>query len=233
MNTGRNPNAVAVIPARGGSKGIPKKNILTIGGRPLIAHTILAAKAARTIGRVVVSTDDAEIGRVASEWGAEVVWRPTEISGDFASSEAALLHSLDHLRQSEGFVPDLLVFLQCTSPFTASEDIDGTVDALLREHAQTALAVTPFHYFVWRHDSEGEAVGVNHDKSVRLMRQQREPQYLETGAVYVVEVAGFTKHKHRFFGKTAMHVIPQDRVLEIDELEDVRIAEARFRGAQT
>jgi CMP-N-acetylneuraminic acid synthetase len=227
LNTARR-TAVAVIPARGGSKGIPRKNILEIGGKPLIAHAILAAKGVASIDRVLVSTDDHDISKVARDWGAEVVSRPSEISGDLASSESALLHVLEELKKVDGRLPDLLVFLQCTSPFTASEDIDGTISALIDQQAQTALAVTPFHYFVWREDPAQGTVGVNHDKSVRLMRQQREPQFLETGAVYVMDVQGFLTHKHRFFGKTAMHVIPADRVMEIDEPEDVLLAEARF-----
>jgi CMP-N-acetylneuraminic acid synthetase len=219
---------IAVIPARGGSKGIPKKNIKPLAGKPLIAYAIDAAKAAMTVQRVIVSTDDPAIGQVAQEWGAEIVWRPAELSGDFSSSEAALLHVLEQIQATEGVLPDLLVFLQCTSPFTAAEDIDGTVKALIAQGAQTALAVTHFHYFVWEEQPDGNMVGVNHDKEVRLMRQQRTPQYLETGAVYVMETRGFLERKHRFFGKTAMHVIPTERVLEIDEPEDFALAEARL-----
>jgi CMP-N-acetylneuraminic acid synthetase len=228
MNKTNAPRVVAVIPARGGSKGIPKKNVKLLAGKPLIAYSIEAAKAASTVHRVIVSTDDPVIGQVSLEWGAEVVWRPADISGDIASSEAALLHVLDSIRTGEGVLPDLLVFLQCTSPFTAAEDIDGTVNALISQGAQTAVAMTPFHYFVWEQEPDGNIVGVNHDKSIRLLRQQRPPQYLETGAVYAMEICGFLERKHRFFGKTAMHVIPPERVLEIDEPEDFAIAEARL-----
>lgn len=223
---------LAVIPARGGSKGIPRKNIRPLAGRPLIAWTLAAARASRHITRLVVSTDDAEIAAVAQQWGAEVVWRPAEISGDLASSESALLHVLDHLRATEGYVPDLLVFLQCTSPLTIAEDIDGTVDALLRGSADAALAVTPFHYFLWRADADGTAGGINHDPRVRLMRQQREPQYKETGAVYVMRVPGFLQAKHRFFGRTVMHVMPGERVQELDDPVDFEVAEVLLRAQQ-
>jgi N-acylneuraminate cytidylyltransferase len=225
-------NGLAIIPARGGSKGIPRKNVLPLAGKPLIAWTIEAAKAARRLDRVVVSTDDAEIAAVAQRFGAEVVQRPAEISGDSASSEAALLHVLGHLRESEGYQPEFLTFLQCTSPLTAAEDIDGTIAALLDEKADTAVAVTPFHYFLWRRDTSGEAVGINHDKRVRLLRQQREPEYLETGAVYVMRVPGFLETRHRFFGQTAMYVIPPERRWEIDEPVDFRIAELLLREQQ-
>lgn len=230
MSVQKSPvRALVVIPARGGSKGVPRKNVKDLAGKPLIAYNIEAANQASHVQRVVVSTDDDEIASVSVKYGAEVVRRPIELASDTASSESALLHTLDHLRIMQGYVPDILVFMQCTSPFTEAIDVDGTIDALLSGHADTALAVTPFHYFVWRHDADGNAEGVNHDKWVRLMRQQREPQYLETGAVYVMRVPGFLEHRHRFFGKTAMHVIPAERVLEIDEPEDFLLAEARMQ----
>jgi CMP-N-acetylneuraminic acid synthetase len=219
-------SVVAVIPARGGSKGLPRKNVLPLGGRPLIAHTIAAAREAVRVGRVVVSTDDAEIAAVARRCGAEVVDRPAELAGDTAGSEAALLHALDVLERQEGYRPSLLVFLQCTSPLTSAEDIDGTIATLIDEGADTAVSVTPFHYFLWRRDGDGAGVGINHDKAVRPLRQQREPQYVETGAIYVMKVEGFLRAKHRFFGATALHVTPAERRWEVDEPVDLIVAAA-------
>ena len=216
---------LAVIPARGGSKGIPRKNLQLLAGMPLVAHTIEQARTARSIRRVVVSTDDPEIAKTARHYQAEVVWRPAEISGDDASSESALLHTLDALRQSEGYQPDLLVFLQCTSPLTLAVDIDGTVQMLLDDNADSALTVRPFHYYLWQIGADGSAQGINHDKRIRPLRQEREAQYLETGAVYVMRVPGFMAARHRFFGKTALYSIPLERCLEIDEPIDLRIAE--------
>lgn len=216
---------LAIIPARGGSKGIPRKNVTPLAGQPLISYTIQVAKASKFITRLVVSTDDEEIARTAAGCGAEVVKRPAEISGDLASSEAALLHVLDHLEQTEQYSPELLVFLQCTSPLTTAADIDGTIHTLLENGADTALTVTPFHYYLWRHNSRGEVEGINHDKYHRPMRQEREPQFLETGAVYVMEAEAFKKNKYRFFGKTVMHVTPEERCCEIDEPVDLIIAE--------
>lgn len=223
---------LAIIPARGSSKGIPRKNVRPLAGKPLIVHTLEQARASRSISRVVVSTDDAEIAAVARQYHADVVWRPAEISGDNASSELALLHTLDALRRDEGYEPDLLVFLQCTSPLTLAEDIDGTVQALLEARADTALAVTPFHYFLWCTDPQSDAIGINHDKQVRLLRQQREPQYRETGAVYVMRVEGFRQAQHRFFGRTAMYVTPPERCLEIDDPVDFQVAEVLLRERQ-
>jgi N-acylneuraminate cytidylyltransferase len=152
-----------------------------------------------------------------------VVDRPADLSGDTASSEAALVHVLETLAAAEGYRPDILVFLQCTSPLTAPEDIDATARAVI-DGADTALAVIPFHYFLWKPDG----MGVNHDKSVRLMRQQREPEFLETGAVYAMRVDGFLEARHRFFGRTAMVETPVERRLEIDDEADFRLAEERM-----
>lgn len=223
---------LAIIPARGGSKGIPRKNLQLLAGKPLIAHTIGAARAARLVSRVVVSTDDPEITATAMNFGAEVVQRPTKLGGDSAASESALLHTLTHLERNEAYRPDVTVFLQCTSPFTTAEDIDATIQALTKEQADSALAVTAFHYFLWRRTKSGNCVGINHDKGVRPLRQEREPQYLETGAVYVMRTDGFRKAKHRFFGKTAFYVMPHDRCLEIDEPNDLRLAELKFLERQ-
>lgn len=221
-----------MIPARGGSKGIPRKNVLPLAGRPLLAHILLQALQARLVNRVIVSTDDAEIAAVTTRYGGEVIWRPPELSGDSASSESALLHALEHLKTTENYQPDILVFLQCTAPLTATADIDGTIQALLDQDAQTALAAVPFHYFLWKPTPDGSAEGINHDKRRRLLRQERPPEYLEAGSVYVMRVPGFLENRHRFFGKTALHIMPLERRLEIDEPVDMQIAEVLLRNQQ-
>ncbi|NIS68784.1 MAG: HAD hydrolase family protein [Proteobacteria bacterium] len=143
-----------------------------------------------------------------------------------ASSESALMHVLEHLSQTENYEPDLLVLLQCTSPLTAPEDIEGTIRALIHEDADSALAVAPFYDFLWKYDNARNAIGINHDKKQRQRRQDRDPQFIETGAVYVMRTKGFQAAKHRFFGKTAMYVMPSERCFEIDEPDDLSIAKA-------
>tara|TARA_Y100000588_G_scaffold89019_1_gene95411 strand:- start:36799 stop:37977 length:1179 start_codon:yes stop_codon:yes gene_type:complete len=219
---------LCVIPARGGSKSIPGKNIVPLDGKPILAYSIQAAKKAKCAPRIVVSTDDDTIAEVANLYGADIVKRPSEISGDKDSSESALLHTLDHLKKTEGYVPEILIFLQCTSPLTLAEDIDGTVDALINDNADSALSVTPFHYFLWSKNRSGNSVGINHSKDKRLLRQDLSPQFLETGAVYVMKVHEFQKSKNRFVGTTAMYVMPTERCLEIDEPSDIILAETRI-----
>jgi len=221
-------STIAIILARGGSKGIPRKNVLPVAGKPLLAWTVEAARAAERVDRVIVSTDDAEIAEVAQRFGSEVVERPAELSGDAASSESALLHVLDHLQSREGYKPQRLAFLQCTSPLTAPEDIDGTLNALDGEQADSALAVVPFHYFLWKRQGDGSE-GINHDRFVRQLRQEREPQYLEAGAVYAMRTEGFRQSRHRFFGKTALYEMPPERRWEIDDPVDLEIADVLLR----
>ncbi|HDQ07483.1 MAG TPA: acylneuraminate cytidylyltransferase [Methanoculleus sp.] len=221
----------AIIPARGGSKGIPGKNIVPLSGKPLIGHILNAANNSKYLSKIFVSTDDDEIARIASSFGVEIIIRPQEISGDFSSSEDALIHGVNEI-MSLGMVPDVLVFLQCTSPLTTTEDIDKTIRRFIESGADSAFAVAPFHYFLWKKNAEGDAEPVNHKKGIRQMRQDREPEYIEAGSVYVMKVDGFLKAKHRFFGKTVMQPIPTDHVFEIDEIEDLKIAECLLQQQQ-
>jgi N-acylneuraminate cytidylyltransferase len=145
-------------------------------GKPLIAHSIDQARRARLVSRVVVSTDDAEIGAIAQQYEAEVVWRPAEISGDSATSESALLHVLEHLAAVEGYQPDLLVFLQCTSPLTLAEDIDGTIQLLTKSRQRWLSSFITF----WRQEEDGNAVGSTTTTSSPAA-PERQPQYLEVG----------------------------------------------------
>jgi N-acylneuraminate cytidylyltransferase len=216
----------AIIPARGGSKGVPGKNLRPVGGVPLVGRSVLVARAARRVDRVFVSTDDATIAATARSYGAEVVDRPPEIAGDAASSELALLHALAALRAAESYAPDILVFLQCTSPFTEAGDIDATVAAVSEGGADSAFTAWRSHLFLWRVTPEGDAVGVNHDKARRPRRQEREAEYAENGAVYAMRREGFERYGHRFFGRTAIVEMPQARSIDIDEPADLLLADA-------
>jgi len=225
-----NRSVLAVIPARGGSRGIPRKNVKLLAGKPLVAWTIEAALAASLVHRVVVSTDDEEIAAVASRFGAEIVMRPTEISGDLSSSESALVHVLQALEAKEGYRPDVLAFLQCTAPLTLPEDIDGTVRLVLEEGYDSAVTMLPFHYFIWRQAADLNMEGVNHVATRRLMRQEREPEFMEVGAVYAMRVEGFFEHQYRFFGRIGKYLLPAYRGFEVDEPEDWILAETLMQS---
>ena len=243
---------LAVIPARGGSKGVPAKNLAPVGGVPLVARAVRECRASRLVTDVVVSTDDQAIAAAARQAGAEVVLRPAAIAGDTATSEAAVLHAMDAHEALHGAAVDVVLLVQCTSPFIVREDVDGIVNAIVANGADTAHTVAPFHGFVWR-DADDEATpvvkpartdevggatkvanppvtsggyGVNHDKSFRPRRQDRPQDFLETGAVYGMDAAGFRKVGHRFFGRTELVRTDPARVLEIDDPHELARARA-------
>jgi N-acylneuraminate cytidylyltransferase len=214
-------SAIAIIPARGGSKGIPNKNLQTVGGVTLLARTISACLKSDSISTVYVSTDSDDIAAAALNNGAQVIRRPADISGDTASSESALLHALNEIEKTSS-LPNNVLFAQCTSPFISHTDIDGILE-LLKEH-DSALTVTHNHAFIWRRDNAGNAIGINHDSAIRLPRQQLDPEFKETGALYAMNIDQFRKSGHRFFGRIGMYEVPADRSMEIDEPEDLRLA---------
>ncbi|WP_328905452.1 N-acylneuraminate cytidylyltransferase [Streptomyces sp. NBC_00234] len=230
------PTVLAVIPARGGSKGVPAKNLAQVGGIPLVARAVRACLGSAEVTDVVVTTDDPAIAEAATEAAAALgeaarlhcVRRPEAIAGDTATSEAAVLHALDTYEELPGRTADVVLLVQCTSPFVTREDIDGVAAAVAHEGADTAVTVAPFHGFVWRdgHAVEDGSYGVNHDKAVRPRRQDRPQDLLETGAAYAMAVPGFRTHRHRFFGHTALVATDPARVLEIDDPHDLARARA-------
>ncbi|MEU2896133.1 N-acylneuraminate cytidylyltransferase [Streptomyces sp. NPDC001273] len=272
-----NPPAVrrvlAVIPARGGSKGVPAKNLAPVGGVPLVARAVRECRAARNVTDVVVSTDDQAIAAAARQAGAEVVLRPAAIAGDTATSEAAVLHAMESHEALHGARVDVVLLVQCTSPFLLREDVDGVAAAVADGGADTAVTVAPFHGFLWRDEPAGPQAsttavprtpapaaagsgpgsgtaddrkaapaaadapagadtgsagghGVNHDKSFRPRRQDRPQDFLETGAAYAMDAAGFREHRHRFFGRTELVRTDPARVLEIDDPHELARARA-------
>ncbi|MFI0940571.1 cytidylyltransferase domain-containing protein [Streptomyces sp. NPDC021020] len=226
-----NRSVLVVIPARGGSKGVPGKNLAPVAGVPLVARAVDASRRARRVTGVVVSTDDPSIAEVARTAGADVVLRPAAIAGDTATSEAAVLHAMDAYEAMTGAErgsTDVVLLVQCTSPFVTAEEIDGVVAAVTEGGADTAHTVAPFHGFIWREgvDQDPSAYGVNHDKATRPRRQDRPQDLLETGTAYAMRAAGFRAAGHRFFGRTALVRTDPAKVLEIDEPADLARARA-------
>ncbi|MGN8051416.1 acylneuraminate cytidylyltransferase family protein [Curtobacterium sp. 22159] len=218
-------SVVAVVPARAGSKGIPGKNLRAVAGRSLVRRAVESALAAERIDQVVVSTDGDAIAAEAHEAGATVVRRPVALAGDEASSESALLHVLDTLAAA-GEEPEVVVFLQATSPFIAPADLDGAIARVRDGHADSVFAAAPSHAFLWRLDADGTARAVNHDAAVRPRRQDREPEYRETGAFYVFRAAPFRQHRHRFHGRVELALVDPRGAIDIDDPSDLALASA-------
>jgi len=218
---------IGIIPARGGSKGVPRKNIRLLAGKPLIAHTIEHALRARQVNRTVVSTDDAETAEIARRYGAEVVKRPAKLATDTASSETALLHVLSFLEQTEGYIPSLVVFLQATSPLRQPDDIDNAIDALNAANADSLFSCCPSHGFYWRL-TDGKLASANYDYRHRPMRQDCPPEYIENGSIYVTKAEILKSNENRLGGRIAFYEMSLLDSFQIDTEDDFLLLEKLF-----
>jgi N-acylneuraminate cytidylyltransferase len=180
--------------------------------------------ASKLIDLVVVTTDDDNIKEEAEAFGAIVVNRPKELSEDGSSSESALIHALAEL-ESQKINPEVVVFIQATSPFIQPEDLDSSVERVLSGEGDVCFSAFETYAFLWK-DGVSGAEGVNHDHRFRPRRQDREPHFQETGAFYVMRAKGFLEAGYRFFGKVLTQRVSEVSGLEIDNLEQLEIARA-------
>ncbi|RTE95072.1 acylneuraminate cytidylyltransferase family protein [Bradyrhizobium sp. LVM 105] len=220
---------LAVIAARGGSKGIPHKNLLDLCGKPLIAWTVEQARAARGVDVVAVSSDSDNILAAAEAAGAVGVRRPDDISGDFASSESAWLHALEAVDERMGRF-ERIVALQATSPIREPSDIENALATFDRDHLDSLLSVCEVEdYFNWRIGASGPEP-INYDYRNRRMRQQIEKRYLENGSFYVLIPSLLREQNNRLGGKIGFHVMDRHKMFQIDRPEDVKLCAAIMRS---
>ncbi len=218
---------VAIIPARGGSKGIPRKNLIDFCGKPLLAWSILQAAGAATVKQVYVSSNDREILETAAAYGAANIIRPLELATDRSSSEEALLHALREVEQSNG-TPDLVVFLQATSPLREPEDIDGAVRQLLEKDADSLFSAAVLEdYCIWTR-TNNILSGLTFDPFNRGRRQDREPLFLENGSIYVFRPEILREFGNRLGGRIEIFEMPFWKSFEIDTLPDVEVCRYYF-----
>jgi CMP-N,N'-diacetyllegionaminic acid synthase len=227
--TGKKKRTLAVVAARGGSKGIPLKNLIDICGKPLIAWTVMQAAAARGVDVVAVSSDSGEILAAAEAAGAVGVRRPDAISGDLDSSESAWLHALEELDGKLGPF-ERIVALQATSPIREPSDIERALEAFERDRLDSLLSVCEVEdYFNWRIGANGPEP-INYDYHNRRMRQQIEKRYLENGSFYVLIPSLLRERKNRLGGKIGFHLMERHKMFQIDRMEDVKLCAAIMRS---
>jgi N-acylneuraminate cytidylyltransferase len=223
---------VAVIPARGGSRGIPRKNIKLLAGKPLIAYSIESALHSPSISQVVVSTEDAEIASISRDWGAKVVPRPAELARDATPTEPVLEQAVGHLEEEYGYRLDWIVLLQPTSPFREADDIERAWQKLKEQNGDSLLSVCPNHDFLWHPAEGGYYAPINYDYRRRPRRQQMR-QYRENGSIYITRRQILMEEHCRLGGKVVAYVMPPENSLQIDSSWDWWLAEQilRFREA--
>lgn len=226
---------LAVVPARGGSKGIPRKNIAPLAGRPLIAYTLAAVQAAQSLERVIVSTDDAEIATVCRDLGAEVLMRPAEFADDHATTRAVLLHVVEALA-ADGYHPDAVMTLQPTSPLRTPRHIDEAASMFAADpQADSLVSCVPvphiYHpYSVMRRTGDGYLEPFV-DAPQPTRRQDKEPAFARNGAaIYITRTVRLSEYI--FGGRLIPYMMGEDESIDIDSPVDLVAAEQRLRAEQ-
>lgn len=221
---------VAFIFARGGSKGLPGKNVKPLAGKPLIAWSIEHARAVQRIGRVIVSTDSSEIAEVALAYGAEVPFmRPKELALDDSPEWLAWRHALDYLRASDGCLPDAMVSVPTTAPLRLPVDIDNCLDQYEKGDADMVITVTDAHrspYFNMVKANADGTVGLVIPPPASIARRQDVPTVFDmTTVAYVARPEFVMSHKATFEGRVRAVHVPAERAIDIDTLLDFKFAE--------
>ena len=214
---------IALIPARGGSKGVPRKNIRKLGGKPLIVHTIEQALGAESIEQVIVSTDDDDIAKVSQNAGAIILNRPSELASDTATTESVVFHAMSH------YSSEIWCLLQCTSPFRDVGEIDAMYEVMVKDELDSSLTVVQSHSFFWKKVSS-RGVPINYDPKDRKRRQDiTTGTFIETGATYMFKAEGFKEKNSRLFGNIGLFEVKEENKVEIDSELDLQFCELILR----
>ena len=218
----------AFIPARGGSKGIPNKNIKEFAGKPLIVHSIEYALNCSQIDEVVVSTDDDKIIKIARKAGARIVNRPPELSTDSATTESAIHHFVNKFNKK----PDIIVLLQPTSPYRPKGSLEKAITHFTENGFDSLLSIIPTHRFFWR-VKEDQTAFAEYDYLNRPRRQDMkldDIRYVENGSLYIFTRKHFDKTGNRLGGKIGYVEWPEEYSLEIDTPLDFNMVEKIFKS---
>lgn len=220
-------NILAIIPARGNSKGIPRKNIKNLNGKPLIFYTIREAKKSKFLSRIVVSTDDEKIANVSRHYGVVVVKRPKKLSTDSSTSISVLKHAIINLKKTKKFIPDIIVVLQPTSPLRNAADIDGAIKKFLHLKCDSVISMTKVSSLpYWIYELRGNMAKNIIKKPKKVHRRQDGQKFYQiNGAVYVTSKNMIMNHNTIFGKKISAYIMPQERSVDLDTMIDFKLAE--------
>jgi len=212
-----------IIPARGNSKGIPRKNIIEFAGKPLLAWTIEQAKRSSHIDEVYVSSDDEEILKVSEQYGAIPIRRPDKISGDHATSESCIAHALPHMG-----APLSVIFLQATSPLREVKDIDLAIEKFNNLQLDSLFSATLLEdFFIWSVE-EGRVMSYNYNYKNRKRRQDVVNQIVENGSFYIFKSSILRRDNNRLGGKIGYSLMESWKIHEIDSYDDLELCRHIF-----
>ncbi|MFH0732467.1 MAG: acylneuraminate cytidylyltransferase family protein [Candidatus Omnitrophota bacterium] len=228
----KSKSILAVIPARGGSKRLPYKNIKPLLGKPLIGRTIEQAKKSKYLDKIIVSTDSPKIAKVARGYNAEVPFmRPRDLSGDEVPLFDVVVHALKFY-EKKGICFDIAVILQPPCPFRTSKDIDDAVEFLFKKKAKAIISICEaFHHPMWMNILPPD--GCLKDflpRSVRGKNSQYLPKFFQlNGAIFLGFADYIKKHKSYYGRQTYAYIMPKERSIEIDDMTDFKLAEALLK----
>ena len=212
---------LSIIPARGGSKGIPLKNLVMLNQKPLLYYTVIASLKSKIINKTVVSTDNKNIGKVALKLGAEVVSRPKKLATDTTPLEPVVKHVLNYLNTHQGYNPEIIVILQNTSPLRTAKHIDEALTLMKRRNYDSILSGFSIHTFLWK-KSKKIIVPLDYNPKKRPNRQNRHEQLFENGAIFATKTRCFTKNNCRISGKIGFYKMPIESSYNVDSYDDLR-----------
>ena len=225
------PEVIAIIPARGGSKGLPRKNLRSLAGKPLIAYSILAARECSQISRCIVSTEDPEIKQLSLEYGAEVIDRPADLATDLALSADVVRHVLETL-SGTGHQPEYFVLLQPTSPLRTSRHIQQCLQAFLASSAACAISVTETEHHPYKDFNldQGFLHPLFGAEYLSQPRQRLPAVYRQNGAIYVMKSRAFLEHNGFFVEPALPYIMENKDSIDIDSGFDLLVAELLLKS---
>ena len=219
-------NIIALIPARGGSKGIPGKNIKNFEGKPLISHSIEYAQDSKLVREIYVSTDDNQIAHISKTTGAKIINRPSEYATDTSSTESAIKHALNNIDNA----PDIIILLQPTSPLRPHNSLDSIINKFIDGQYDSLLSLSPSNNFFW--NIKNNQIKAEYDYLNRKRRQDitsNEKKYFENGSIYIFTREHFELINNRLGGKIGYVIFPEEYGYEIDVPKDLIILEQLSR----
>jgi len=230
-------NLLAVIPARGGSKGLPRKNVLPLGGKPLIAWSIEQALESDFVSHIIVSTEDEEIAEVAQAYGAKVPFmRPEELASDTASGTDVLVHALKNAQEYYEMEFDWVLLLQPTSPLRSKEDITAAVQMAEKGGVDAVIGlkeVSEYPQWMKRKSENGRIFDYLDGAHKPSTRQELDVPYIVNGAIYLIRSSMLLEKGDFYAGVTKGYVMPKKRSVDIDDLMDFKMAEWLLQNRET
>lgn len=226
-------NILAIIPARAGSKGVPRKNIKNLNGKPLISYSIKSSIKCRFINKIVVSTDSLEISKISKNFGAEIIKRPHSLAKDDSTAIEVILHSLDFL-EDENYYSDVVILLQPTSPLRTTEDIDNSIKLFCENDCDSVISVSEYEhspYWALKYDNN-YLKPVFGKEYLKKRRQDLPTTYSPNGAIFISTPQYLKKHKTFYSEKTIPYIMPAERSIDIDTELDFKLAEILLRERQ-